>query len=95
MVAIAIAAAGDSPDIGWAVPVGCPVDDANGELVGDVAGADAETLLVAHGWLRRVYRVPMFAVADFDGRALRLAVTKEAVRRGEWDAARRPPSAPP
>ncbi len=70
---------------GWVVPVGCPVFDVDGEKVGTVAGADAAGLVVERALFWR-YSVPLNAVADFDGEALRLAVTKEAVRRGEWDA---------
>ena len=83
MVAVGITEAG------WSVPVGCPVLDARGEKVGTIAGADAGALIVAHAIFFE-YRVPFPAVADDVGRALRLAVTKDAVRRGEWDALAEP-----
>ena len=70
---------------GWAVPAGCPAFDVDGEKVGVVAGAGAGGLVVERALVWR-YSVPLGAVAGFDGRALRPAVTKEAVRRGEWDA---------
>ena len=84
MVAITLAGAAPA-HAGWSIPVGCPVHDLDGQKVGTVAGADADGLRVAHGFFRE-YLVPFRAVADFDGQALRLAVTKDAVRRGEWDA---------
>ena len=71
---------------GWSIPVGCPVLDVAGEKVGTVAGADADALVVSHA-IFFAYRIPFAAVADYDGAALRLKVTKAAVQRGEWDAA--------
>ena len=86
MVATSLAPAWSVNAVGtWAVPVGCPVFDIDGEKVGTVAGADAAGLVVERALFWR-YSVPLSAVDDFDGQALRLAVTKEAVRRGEWDA---------
>ena len=79
----------DTAVAGWAVPVGSPVYDVDGERVGTLAAADLDHLVVEHGFFFRTYLVPLSAVAAFDGLALRLAVTKEAVRRGEWDVAPR------
>ena len=88
MVAISLAEPAPADVIagGWAVPVGCPVEDVAGARLGTVAGADADHLAVERGFFFRPYLVPLGAVAGFDGRALRLAVTKEAARRGEWGA---------
>ena len=87
MVAVSLATAGPVDVVGadWSIPVGCPVVDVDGEKVGSVAGADADGLVVEHAIFWR-YSVPLSAVVDYDGQALRLAVTREAVRRGEWDA---------
>ena len=71
---------------GWSIPVGCPVLDIEGEKVGTVAGVNSDALMVSHAFFWD-YRVPFSAVADYDGHAVRLKVTKAAVRRGEWDAA--------
>jgi hypothetical protein len=72
---------------GWAAPAGCPVTDVEGEPLGTVASADAECLLVDRGFFRPAWSVPLRAVAGFDGRAVRLAVTEREARRGDWDAA--------
>ena len=87
MAALALAAAVPA-DAGWSIPVGCPVLDVAGEKVGTVAGASADALVVGRA-LFFEDRVPYSAVADFDGHAVRLKVTKAAVRRGEWDPAGR------
>ena len=93
MVAIGLAAFEDATDAGWSVPVGCPVLDVWGEKVGTVAGADAEALIVAHAFFWE-YRVPFAAVAEYDGEALRLKVTKAAAKRGEWETEERGDGAP-
>ena len=87
---VAAVLAGSTPtSAGWAVPVGCPVVDVDGAKVGTLLGADGDDLVVEHAFFWR-YLVPLCAVGAFDGKALRPRVTKEAVRRGEWDAT--PPS---
>ena len=79
MTAVVMAGAGRT------VPVGCPVLDVHGAEGGTLAGVDAHALVVRYAIFLK-YRIPFAAVADFDGEALRLTVTKAAVRRGEWDA---------
>ncbi len=71
---------------GWAVPVGCPVRDADGERVGRVAGVEEDCLVVDQGAIF-LDHVPVAAVVGFDGRALRLGVTLDEVHRGEAERA--------
>ncbi len=53
----------------------------DGERVGIVAGAEADGIVVERAVFWRC-PVPLGAVGDVDGQALRLAVTKDAVWRG-------------
>ena len=70
----------------WSVPVGCAVRDADGERVGRVVGVEEDCLVVDHGEVF-LDHVPVAAVAAYDGRALRLAVTMDEVHRGEAEQA--------
>ena len=71
---------------GWSVSLGTPVVDVDGVRVGTVAGTEEDCLVVDHGEVF-LDHVPVAAVAAYDGRALRLAVTMDEVHRGEAEQA--------